>query len=93
MAAENVEPVEGPSLAQRVAQACVYLAFASVGVTFIGLMGLAAETRPYGRMLLTLGIVGGTVALVVTAAASAVDDRIAGGDSDDDDGRDPTHPY
>lgn len=43
-------------------------------------------------MLLTLGIVGATVALVVTAAASAFDKSIRG-EGEEDGEEDVTQPY
>lgn len=91
MAPETAEPVDGPSIPQRIAQVCIYLSVVSVVVTIIGLVGIAMDTRPYGRMLLTLGIVGASVALVVTAAASAVDERVRGKgvDEDEDPGQNP----
>lgn len=92
MAPDDVETVPGPSITERIAQLCILLAVLSVGVTFVGLGGLAIDARPYGRMLLTLGIVGATVALVVTTAVSAVDKSLRGEGEDEGD-EEMTQPY
>jgi hypothetical protein len=92
VAPDDVETVPGPSIPQRIAQASVVLAVLSVGLTLVGLGGLAIDARPYGRMLLTLGIAGATIALVVTAAASAFDKSIRG-EEDEDAEEDVTQPY
>lgn len=92
MAPDDVETVAGPSIPERIAQACIVLSAISVLVTLVGLGGLALSVSPYGRMFLTLGIVGATVALVVTAAASAVDKSLRG-EGDDEGDEEMTHPY
>lgn len=87
MSNSDPEPVEGPRLSERVAQACIVVSGIAILVTLAGLAALAMNIEIYGRMLLTGGIGAATVSLVVVAAASAWNKDLRTVDSDDDEDR------
>jgi len=84
---DEPEPVDGPRLSERVAQACIVVSGIAVLVTLVGLAAIAADLYPYGRMLLTGGIGAATASLIVVAAASAWNKDLRTVDSDDDEDR------
>ncbi|MFB6185534.1 MAG: hypothetical protein ABEI86_01540 [Halobacteriaceae archaeon] len=63
--------LSGKRIAELVATFSMGLTAVSVILTFLGLGLMAIPIQPQGNMLLTFGIVGGAVSLVLVAIASA----------------------
>lgn len=77
---------ESKPLTELLATVCLWISGLSILAVIAGLGAAGLEYRPYGRMLLTVGIGGSAGSLVVIALASAVNSSLReGGTGDEED--------